>query len=131
MNNHFAQQSQRWLEPPPDPDRELLAGRIFQPRNIIEAAVIDFIEHRRECRLDVGEVHHPAGMRLRFAGHMNFHAERMPVQPRAFMAGRHVRKAVRRLDLEYFENVHIFKDYGADANPVVAMGGLEPPTPAL
>ena len=41
----------------------------------------------------------------------------MPVQPRALMAGGNVRKAMRRLDLEYFENVHIFKDYGVYATP--------------
>lgn len=131
MNNDLAEQSQRRLEPAPDPDRELFAGRIFQSRDIVEAAMIDFIEHRREGLLDVREVHHPTGMRLRFAGDVDFHAERMPVQPCALMARRNVGKAVCRLDLEYFENVHIFKDYGAYANPVVAMGGLEPPTPAL
>ena len=93
--------------------------------------MIDFIEYRRECAFDIGEIHHPAGVWLRLARHVNFHPERMPVQPRAFVAGRNVGKAVRRLDLEYFENVHIFKDYGASLAPVVAMGGLEPPTPAL
>ena len=131
MDDHLAQCTERWLEPTPDPDRELLAGRILQAGNIVEAAMIDLLEDRRECRFDLGEIHHPAGMRLRFSRHMDFHAERMPVQPRAFVAGGHVRQAVRRLDLEYFENVHTFKDYGACLAPVVAMGGLEPPTPAL
>ena len=131
MDDDLAERSEGRLQPVPDPDRELFAGGVFQPRNIVKAAMIDFVEQRRECRFDIREIHHPARMRLRFAGHMDFHTERMPVQPRAFVAGGHVGKAVRRLDLEYFENVHIFKDYGAYANPVVAMGGLEPPTPAL
>lgn len=131
MDDDLAQQSERWLETAPNPDRQLLAGRIFQTRHIIEAAMVDLIENRRERGFDVGEIHHPAGVRLRLARDVNFHAERMPVQPRAFVAGRNIGKAMRRLDLEYFENVHIFKDYGASLAPVVAMGGLEPPTPAL
>lgn len=131
MNDDLTQRPEGRLEPSPYPDRQLLAGWIFQTRNIIEAAMIDFIEHRCERRFDIGEIHHPTGMRLRLAGYVYFHTERMPVQPRAFVAGRNVGKAVCRLDLEYFENVHIFKDYGACLAPVVAMGGLEPPTPAL
>ena len=93
--------------------------------------MIDLVEHGHERRFDVGKIHHPAGVRLRLARDMDFHAERMPVQPRALVAARNAWQAVRRLDLEYLENVHIFKDYGASLAPVVAMGGLEPPTPAL
>jgi hypothetical protein len=37
---------------------------------------------------------------------MNLDAERMAVQPRALVARRHVRKAVRRLDMEFFEDMH-------------------------
>ncbi len=92
--------------------------------------MIDLIEHRRECRFYIREIHDPARIRLRLAGNVNLHAKRMPVQPRAFVPGRNMRKAMCRLDLEYFENVHIFKDYGR-IRTVVAMGGLEPPTPAL
>ena len=117
MDDNLAQRSERRLQPTPNPDRKLLAGRIFQTRNIIEAAMIDCVEHRREGCLDIGEIHHPAGVRLRLAGNVDFHAKRMPVQPRAFMARGNVRETVRRLDLEYFENVHIFKDYGADVTP--------------
>ena len=79
--------------------------------------MIEPFEQRRERGLHVGEIHHPAGLRLRFAGNVDFHAERMPMQPRTFVARRNVRKTVRRLDLEYFENVHIFKDYGACPHP--------------
>ena len=131
MDDHLAQRAERRLETTPDPDRELFAGRILQTGNVVEAAMIDLVEDRRESGLDVGEIHHPARVRLRFTRNMDFHAERMPVHSRAFVARRDIRQAVRRLDLEYFENVHTFKDYGACLAPVVAMGGLEPPTPAL
>src|SRR3546814_4664113 len=60
----------------------------------------------RSRGLDVAEVHHPAAVGARLAGDMQLDHERMPVQPRAFVARRHVRQPVRGLDGEGLEDVH-------------------------
>jgi len=106
MHDELAQCRQSRLEFPPDPARQIFAGRIFQARNVVEIMMIESLEQRRECRLHVGEVHHPSRFRARLAFDMDFDAERMPVQARAFVPGRNVRQAVRGFDLESLEDMH-------------------------
>src|SRR5258705_14006742 len=48
----------------PDPLRKPLAGGIFKARNVIEVAMVELLEDRRERLLDVGEVHDPAQLRV-------------------------------------------------------------------
>lgn len=64
--------------------------------------VIDRLKH---C-LHVAEVHDPARLHPRLAGQMQFDAERMPVQSRAFVAFRHIGKPVRGLQGEDLEDIH-------------------------
>ena len=90
----------------PDPLRKPLAGGIFQSRNVVEIAMIELLEDRREGLFDVGEVHDPAHLRVGFAAHMHFDAERVAVQARALVRRRNVRKPVRRFDLKDLEDVH-------------------------
>src|SRR5690606_13816975 len=52
------------------------------------------------------EVHAPAGVRARLAGHVQFHPERMPVQACALVPGRHVGQTVRRFEGEALEDFH-------------------------
>ena len=63
-------------------------------------------EDGRKCRLDVGKIHDPPGVRVRHAGDMDFYAEGMPVQACTLVPGRHVGQPVRRFDLETLEDVH-------------------------
>jgi len=106
MHDHFVQSGQRRRQALEDPARQHLAGGILQALDIVEVMVIQLIEQRREGRFDVGEVHHPAQGRVGLSLHMDLDAERMTVQARALVARRHVRKAVGRFDMEFFEDMH-------------------------
>src|SRR5690242_1960964 len=106
MDHHAIEPRQAWLQAAEDPAREHFAGRVLQPLDLVEVLVIQLLEQRSECGLDVGEVHHPAHGRVRFAFDMNLHPERMPVQPCTLVPGRHVGQPMRRLDLEHFMDVH-------------------------
>ena len=68
--------------------------------------MIKLLEDRREGLLDVGEVHDPAQVRIRFAAHVHFNPKRVAVQTRALVCGRNVWKPVRRFDLKDLEDVH-------------------------
>ena len=107
MHDDFAKRRQRRLEPAPNPHGELLAGRIFQARHIVQAMVVDLRKNRCERGFYVGEVHDPARRFVRNARDVNLDAKRVPMEARAFVARWHMRQAMRRFDLEDFKNVHI------------------------
>ena len=56
--------------------------------------------------LQVGKIHHPATVSPHRASHVHLDAEGMAVHAGAFVPCRHMRKEMRRFDLEYPENVH-------------------------
>ena len=68
--------------------------------------MVDLVVKRLECRLELGEIHDPAEMRIRLAGHMQLDPERMAVHARAFVPVWHVGQPVRGLDGEDLEDVH-------------------------
>ena len=68
--------------------------------------MIECIEDRRERLLDVSKVHDPAEMLIHRTRNVDFDTERMAVDARALVAGRHERQAVRCLDLECLEQIH-------------------------
>jgi len=105
MNHDLAQQGQLRLHLIPDPAREVFAGWIFQALDFVEIVMIEPVESRLECRAHVGEIHHPACLRIHRSGDMQLDAKRMAVQARALVASRHVGQTVRRLDRENAENV--------------------------
>ena len=104
MDHDLAQQWQRRLEAVPDPLGQALTGGIIQAGDFVEIVVIQFGKDWGKCRFDVGKIHDPAGLCVRRARNMDFHAEGMAVQASTLVPGRHVRKAVRRLDLETLED---------------------------
>ena len=106
MHDNAREHRQRGLEVLPDPHRDALAGRIVEPGDIVEVAMVEGLEDRRKGSLDVRKVHDPAGLRPRLAGHMHVDAELMTVQPRALVPGRHVRQPVRGFEVECLENFH-------------------------
>ena len=106
MHHDPAQSRQAGLEFLPYPHGDMLAGRIFEARHIVQIAVIELVEDRRKGRLDVGEVHDPAGFRARLAADMHFDAKRMPVQARALVPRRYVRQPMRGFELKGFEDFH-------------------------
>lgn len=106
MHHDLVQPWQGRLQAREDPAAEHLAGGVLQALDVVEEVVIELVVQRREGRLDVGEVHHPAHRRIGFALDVDLDPERMTVQPGTLMAGRHVRQAVGRLDMEFFEDMH-------------------------
>ncbi len=68
--------------------------------------MVELLIKRREGRFDVGEIHHPAELRIRLAKQMDFDAKRMTVQPRALVPFRHVGQAMSGFDLENLEDMH-------------------------
>ena len=133
MHDDAVQQRQTRPQRVPDPARQRLAGRILQTREVIQIAMVEAIEYRLEGGFQVGEVHDPSEHRVRFATHVDLDSKRMPVQARAFVPVGYVRQAMRRLDLERLEDVHApgLAAREKAERKMVAMGGLEPPTPAL
>ena len=68
--------------------------------------MVELVVDRCERGLDVGEVHHPAGVGTRLATDVDFHPERVAVQARTFVPGRNIRQPMRRFDVEDFEDIH-------------------------
>ena len=105
--NHLRQQRQLRLQLLPDPHRHIFARRIFQPRNLIEVAMIQFLPDRLEHIRNIRVIHHPPEFWIAFARHRNLHLETMPVQPSALVRFRQSRQQMRRLKLKCLSQFHI------------------------
>jgi hypothetical protein len=68
--------------------------------------MIDAVEDRLKCRSHIGEIHHPACMRIDRAGDVQLDAKGVTVQSRALVPRLHVRQTMRGLDGERAENLH-------------------------
>ena len=118
MHDDFREQLQARLRLAPDPFRQILAGRIFQARNLVQQLMIDAIENRLERCAHVSEVHHPAGVRIDRPRYMQLDTKGMSVQTRALVPRRHVRQAMSGFDGEGAEDLHAVRlkpdhDYAA------------------
>lgn len=102
----FAQPRQGRLQAPPDPARDDFAGRIFQAFDVIEVAVVEFAMDRLASRLDVGEVHDPAGVGVDRPRHGEGDAKGMAMQAETLVAVGHVGQQVRGLEGELVEDFH-------------------------
>lgn len=94
MHDYARQQRQSRFEMVPDPAREDLAGRIVESWNVVEVVMVELFGQRRERAFDLGKVHDPAQIRVERTTHADLDAERVAVQTRALVSGRHPRKAV-------------------------------------
>ena len=68
--------------------------------------MIDAIEDGLKRRTHVGEVHHPAGMRIDRPGDVQLDAKGVTVQARALVPGRYVRQTMSSFDSEGAEDLH-------------------------
>lgn len=90
----------------PDPARKVFAGRVFKTLNVIEKVMIQLIVNGHEGTLDIGKIHHPAGLLVQRPADMDLDAERMTVDSPAFVILGDMRQVVRGFDLENLEQVH-------------------------
>lgn len=90
MDRNFAELRQAGLELFPNPQRQALAGGVFQPGNVVEIVVIELVVERLEGNLDVTKIHDPTSVRARFATDVQLDLERVPMQARALVAGRDI-----------------------------------------
>lgn len=65
--------------------------------------------NRCEGRFDVSEIHYPSCGVVDWPRHMHFNAKRMSVYATTLVARGNVRQAMRRLEREFFEDVHTAK----------------------
>jgi hypothetical protein len=70
--------------------------------------LLSVVEERGEYEGEdkIGEIEHPAEMRIGRTGHVQFDAEGMAVKARTLVAGRYVRQAMRGFERKDLENVH-------------------------
>ena len=106
MHHDFAEQRQHRLGARPDPTCQVLAGGIFQARNLVQQLMIDALEHRLKRCAYLGEIHHPPGMRIDRARNVQLDAKGMPMQARALVPRRHIRQAMSGFDGEGAKDLH-------------------------
>lgn len=91
----------------PDPVGEDFTGRVFEAWDVVEVIVIELFVERTEGGVEVGEVADPAGGCADVAADVDFDAEGMAVQARAFVAWWDVGELVRGFEAEFFEDLHL------------------------
>src|SRR5690606_4044312 len=106
VHHDLRQSRQRRRELAPDPARQVLAGRVLEPRHFVQIAMIEPFVQRRERLRQLAEVPDPAGLAPDRPAHPYLDAKRMAVQPPALVPGGHVRQIMGRLDAEYLEYLH-------------------------
>src|SRR5690606_11467658 len=124
VHHHLRQRRQARLQALPDPGGEALAGRVLQPRYLVQVMVVQLLVQRPEGGLDVGEVHDPAGVLARLPRDVQLDPERVPVQARALVPFGHVRQAVRGLQGEDLEDVHAQSSAGTRTAPSISTRAL-------
>ena len=95
------------MDPLPNPNREVLARRIVESVNLVEIVMIESVEEWLKGTLHICEVDHPTGLRSDRASHVDLDPERMSVEPAALVPRWDVRQPMRRLNREFFEDIHL------------------------
>ena len=90
----------------PDPSREIFAGRVLEPFDVIEAMMIELVEQGLKGAPQFGEIHHPAGLLTNGTTDVDFDPERMPVHAGTFVPLRDIGQAVGGFDLKYAKYIH-------------------------
>ena len=105
-HDDLAQPGQRGGDALPDPAREVLAGRVLEPLDLVQVVVVELGVERLEGGLDLGEVHEPAELLVHLAAHVQRDLEGVPVQAGALVVRRDHGQPVRGLERELLEDLH-------------------------
>ena len=101
-DDHLGQLRQFRLQFFPDPDRDVFARRIFEPGNFVKIVMVQFFPDRPERLRNVRVIHHPAELRVAFAGDDDLRLETVTMQTPAFVRLGQMRQQMRRLELKCF-----------------------------
>ena len=67
------------MQPLPYPAREMFAGWVGKPFDLVQIVMVKLIVEGLKSLFDVAKVHHPAGFWANRPAHMHLYAERMTV----------------------------------------------------
>src|SRR5260221_6881963 len=84
VDDPLDQTRQPRLKLPPNPARQGLAGRVFQPFDIVEVVVVQPLIDRLKNIFDSRKIHDPTRFSSDRAANMNRYLERMTVEPATF-----------------------------------------------
>ena len=90
----------------PEPDRQILEGRVLEAFDLVQIVVIEDLEEGPDGAGDVAKIANPATLGADRAREMHRDLERMPVQAVTFVVGRHIRQPVGGFERELLEDLH-------------------------
>ena len=90
----------------PDPPGQHLGRRILEPFDVIQIVVVQSLEDRFECRLDVTEIQDPSRPLVGLAPHVDPYPVGVAVQPPAFVTFGDVGQQVSRVEREFLPDLH-------------------------
>ena len=105
-DNNLVECWQRRRQFSPDPYREVLAGRVFKPLDVIEVVVIEASVKWCKRSRQVCKIVYPPGDGVDIPAHVDFDLERMAVQAGALVVSRNIGQAMGGLDLKNLEDFH-------------------------
>lgn len=105
-NDNLDESRKLWRESPPDPLCNNLTCGIAETLHLVEIAVIQFQEKRREGVVNVGEVSNPARPPTDGASDVDLYAEGVAMEPSTWMAVRDVRKSMCSIHAEGSVDIH-------------------------
>src|SRR5690349_16484568 len=86
----------------PDPDRESLGRRVLESCDVVEQIVVEAMHQRIDGAAKVGEVDHPAEVRVDGTADCDFAAKRVAVDATTLVSFRHIRKKVCGFEAKVF-----------------------------
>src|SRR5688572_23023513 len=111
---HALQRREARLEPLPDEARKKLAGRVFEPRDLVQVVVIEQVVERLPQSVEVAVIDEPAGFGVNRSLDRQLHFETVPVQARALVAFWHVRQPVRGFEAVLLDEANVHPPSVAD-----------------
>jgi hypothetical protein len=90
----------------PKPDGDALAGRILKAGQVIEQMMIELLDQGLYHPFEIGKIHDPAKMGIKWAIHIYPQTIGMPVDAPALVLLRYMRQKVGGVEGEVFEEFH-------------------------
>jgi hypothetical protein len=115
---YFFQKGDFRLDAIPDPHSDALAGRVFEPGNIIQQLMVYAFYHGIDYPFQLSKIHYPAYVRVQLALDIYQQAVGMAVYLPAFMSLGYIRQKMRGIENKLFEDLHGYVSAKAGAKVV-------------